>query len=65
MKDFREVTIVDNSNTYENLVLENKTYKRKNYFLKVMITAVVIVSVLSHIEKKKEEKIGVKRVNFI
>lgn len=65
MIDFREVTIVDNSNTYENLVLENKTYKRKNYFLKVMITAVVIVSVLSYIEKKKEEKIGVKRVNFI
>lgn len=65
MIDFREVTIVDNSNTYENLVLENKTYKRKNYFLTVMITAVVIVSVLSYIEKKKEEKIGVKRVNFI
>lgn len=64
MIDFREVTIVDNSNTYENLVLENKTYKRKNYFLTVMITAVVIVSVLSYIEKKKEEKIGVKRVNF-
>ena len=65
MMDFREVTIVDNSSTYENLVLENKTYKRKNYFLTVMITAVVIVSVLSYIEKKKEEKIGVKRVNFI
>ncbi|MFN7044850.1 MAG: hypothetical protein ACK4M1_06605 [Flavobacterium sp.] len=64
MIDFREVTIVDNSSTYENLVLENKTYKRKNYFLTVMITAVVIVSVLSYIEKKKEEKIGVKRVNF-
>ena len=64
MIDFREVTIVDNSSTYENLVLENKTYKRKNYFLAVMITAVVIVSVLSYIEKKKQEKIGVKRVNF-
>ena len=64
MMDFREVTIVDNSSTYENLVLENKTYKRKNYFLTVMITAVVIVSVLSYIEKKKEEKIAVKRVNF-
>lgn len=57
MIDFREVTIVDNSNTYENLVLENKTYKRKNYFLTVMITAVVIVSVLSYIEKKKVEKL--------
>ena len=65
MIDFREVMIIDNSQSYENLIEENKTHERKNYFLTVMITAVVIVSVLSYIEKKKEEKIGVKRVNFI
>jgi hypothetical protein len=56
MIDFREVMIVDNSQSYENLVEENKTFKRKNYFLTIVITTIVIVSVLKYIENKESSK---------
>ena len=53
MIDFREVMIVDNSQSYENLIEENKRHKRKNYFLTIVISAMVIVSVLKYIENKE------------
>jgi hypothetical protein len=56
MIDFREVMIVDNSQSYENLVEENKMHKRKNYFLTIVISAMVIVSVLKYIENKESSK---------
>lgn len=56
MIDFREVMIIDNSQSYENLIEENKTQKRKNYFLTIVISAMVIVSVLKYIENKESSK---------
>lgn len=56
MIDFREVMIVDNSQSYENLIEENKKHKRKNYFLTIVISAMVIVSVLKYIENKESSK---------
>lgn len=56
MIDFREVMIVDNSQSYENLIEENKTHKRKNYFLTIVISVMVIVSVLKYIENKESSK---------
>lgn len=56
MIDFREVMIVDNSQSYENLIEENKRHKRKNYFLTIVISAMVIVSVLKYIENKESSK---------
>jgi len=37
MVDFREVVVIENSQSYENLVEVNKTFKRKNYFLTVRL----------------------------
>jgi len=56
MVDFREVVVIENSQSYENLVEVNKTFKRKNYFLTIVITTIVIVSFFNYLEKKKVEK---------
>ncbi|MFT6637686.1 MAG: nitric oxide reductase large subunit [Flavobacterium sp.] len=56
MIDFREVMIIDNSQSYENLIEENKTHERKNYFLTIVISVMVIVSVLKYIENKESSK---------
>ncbi len=56
MIDFREVMIIDNSQSYENLIEENKKHKRKNYFLTIVISAMVIVSVLKYIENIESSK---------
>lgn len=56
MVDFREVVVIENNQSYENLVEVNKTFKRKNYFLTIVITTIVIVSFFNYLEKKKVEK---------
>jgi len=56
MIDFREFVIVDNSQAYENLVEENIMYKRKNYFLTMVITTIVIVSFFNYLENKESRK---------
>lgn len=56
MVDFREVVMIENSQSYENLVEENKTFKRKNYFLTIVITTIVIVSFFNYLENKESRK---------
>lgn len=56
MVDFREVVVIENNQSYKNLVEVNKTFKRKNYFLTIVITTIVIVSFFNYLEKKKVEK---------
>lgn len=56
MIDFREVIVIENSQSYENLVEENNTFKRKNYFLTIVITTIVIVSFFNYLENKESRK---------
>lgn len=56
MVDFREVVMIENSQSYENLVEENNTFKRKNYFLTIVITTIVIVSFFNYLENKDSRK---------
>lgn len=56
MVDFREVVMIENSQSYENLVEENKTFKGKNYFLTIVITTIVIVSFFNYLENKESRK---------
>lgn len=56
MVDFREVVMIENSQSYENLVEENNTFKRKNYFLTIVITTIVIVSFFNYLENKESRK---------
>ena len=56
MIDFREVIIIDNSQSYENLIEENKVYKKKNYFLGLVVATMIVVIVLNNIENKESSK---------
>lgn len=56
MIDFREITIIDKCDTYENLIIENNVYKKNNYILTIFITIVIITSYLSYNERQKKEK---------
>jgi hypothetical protein len=56
MVDFREVVMIENSQSYENLVEENITFKRKNYFLTIVISTIVIVSFFNYLENIESRK---------
>lgn len=56
MIDFREVIIIDNSQSYENLIEENKVFKKKNYFLGLVVATMIVVIVLNNIENKESSK---------
>lgn len=52
MVDFRDVMIIDNSQDYENLVEKNNVLEKKNYFLGIIVTTLIITAILAYNEAK-------------
>lgn len=56
MVDFRDVMIIDNSQDYENLVEKNNALEKKNYFLGIIVTTLIITAILAYNEAKESKK---------
>mgnify|MGYP006143360171 FL=1 len=56
MVDFRDVMIIDNSQDYENLVEKNNVLEKKNYFLGIIVTTLIITVILAFNEAKESKK---------
>ena len=56
MVDFRDVMIIDNSQDYENLVEKNNVLEKKNYFLGIIVTTLIITAILTYNEAKESKK---------
>ena len=56
MVDFRDVMIIDNSQDYENLVEKNNVLEKKNYFLGIIVTTLIITVILAYNESKESKK---------
>ena len=56
MVDFRDVMIIDNSQDYENLVEKNNVLEKKNYFLDIILTTLIITAILAYNEAKESKK---------
>ena len=56
MVDFRDVMIIDNSQDYENLVEKNNVLEKKNYFLGIIVTTLIITAILAYNEAKQSKK---------
>lgn len=57
MIDFRNVIIIEKSETYENLVEINNINRKKNYFLVCLIvSSIIIVTIIAYLEEQKKEQ---------
>lgn len=56
MVDFRDVMIIENSQDYENLVEKNNVLQKKNYFLGIIVTTLIITAILAYNEAKESKK---------
>ena len=48
--------IIDNSQDYENLVEKNNVLEKKNYFLGIIVTTLIITAILAYNEAKESKK---------
>jgi hypothetical protein len=56
MIDFREFMIIDKSQDYENLIEKNNVLEKKNYFLGIIVTTLIITVILAYNEAKESKK---------
>ena len=56
MIDFRETMIIESSQSYENLMSENKLLQKKNYLLVGLVISTVVITFYFAYKREQESK---------